>query len=210
LLLILAPLLVARRWLGGAARAGVIARSLLFFLAVGLAYLLLEMAFIQKFTLFLQHPLYAVALVLTAFLLFSGLGSAYAQRFAARGRQRRAAAWAVAAIAALGSLYVVGLGALFDAALAWPVAARIAVSLALLAPLAFAMGLPFPLALHRVGATAPALLPWAFGVNGCASVVSAAAAMLLAMHFGFTAVVVAALALYGLAAWTFPTETGAA
>jgi hypothetical protein len=81
--------------------------------------------------------------------------------------------------------------------------AKILISLALIAPLAFWMGMPFPLALSRVGARTPDLLPWAWGINSCASVLSAILATLLAMSFGFRAVVLIALALYALAAATF-------
>jgi hypothetical protein len=65
------------------------------------------------------------------------------------------------------------------------------------------MGLPFPLGLGRVSECAPALLPWAWGVNGCASVVAAVMASLLAMHVGFTAVLALALGLYAAAALLF-------
>lgn len=78
--------------------------------------------------------------------------------------------------------------------------ARIVVSLALIAPLAFLMGMPFPLGLARVWADAPALVPWAWGVNGCASVLSALLATLIAMQFGFSAVVLAGALLYAGAA----------
>jgi len=80
---------------------------------------------------------------------------------------------------------------------------KIPISLALIAPLAFWMGMPFPLALSHVAARTPTLVPWAWGVNGCASVLSAVLATLLAMSFGFRSVVLAALALYALAAATF-------
>ena len=81
-----------------------------------------------------------------------------------------------------------------------PDAARILLSVALIAPLAFFMGMPFPLGLARVEAADARLVPWAWGINGCASVTGAVLATLLAIHVGFTAVVLAALALYGLAA----------
>jgi hypothetical protein len=77
---------------------------------------------------------------------------------------------------------------------------RVTFSLALIAPLAFFMGMPFPLGLARVARADPDLVPWAWGLNGCASVVSAAAATLLTMHLGFSATVVIAVGLYLLAA----------
>jgi hypothetical protein len=75
--------------------------------------------------------------------------------------------------------------------------------LLLIAPLAFCMGMPFPLALSRVSAWAPGLMPWAWGINGCASVLSAILATLLAMNVGFTCVMLIAITLYLVAAATF-------
>jgi len=65
------------------------------------------------------------------------------------------------------------------------------------------MGMPFPMALAKLGETMPALLPWAWGVNGCASVISAILATLIAMQFGFSILILLALCLYGLAAYLF-------
>ena len=77
---------------------------------------------------------------------------------------------------------------------------RVTFSLALIAPLAFFMGMPFPLGIARVAKADPDLVPWAWGLNGCASVVSAAAATLLTMHLGFSATVMIAISFYLLAA----------
>ena len=107
------------------------------------------------------------------------------------------------AIAGLSLLYLALLPPLLAWMIGWPQLARIAVSLALLAPIAFFMGMPFPLGLTRVSEAAAALVPWAWGVNGCASVISAVLALILAIHFGFAAVVAIAVVLYALAATAF-------
>lgn len=169
-----------------------------YFFAIGLGFLFLEIAFIQKFILYLGHPLYAAAAVLALFLVFAGLGSRYAQ---ARHVSMHRIAVAVIVIGVV-DLAVVNL--LFDvlARLDWFM--RGFVAIAMLGPLAFSMGMPFPMALTTVGNAAPELIPWAWGVNGCASVIGAVLATLLAVHFGFTAVVLAALGLYGFAAAAFP------
>ncbi|MCH9006138.1 MAG: hypothetical protein IH838_12735, partial [Proteobacteria bacterium] len=70
------------------------------------------------------------------------------------------------------------------------------------APLAFCMGMPFPIGLSRVANNIPDFIPWAWGINGFASVISATLATLLAIEFGFTAVVLLALGLYMGAAAT--------
>jgi SAM-dependent methyltransferase len=201
-LLILLPLRFLPR--GGEAKAARW-RILIYFTALGLAFLFIEIAFIQRFTLFLGHPLSAVAVVLAAFLIFAGAGSGIAPRLEVRRARARAGAIDLAAIAIAGVavIYLWALPALFAPLVAWPQPAKVAVSLVLIAPLAFAMGLPFPLGLARVSRSRPRLVPWAWGVNGCASVISAVLATVLAIHFGFTVVVLLAVALYLLAAAVF-------
>lgn len=82
-------------------------------------------------------------------------------------------------------------------------AIKVPVALAFIAPLAFVMGMSFPLGLASVAARAPTLIPWALGINGCASVIGAVLAALLTMELGFTAVVAIAAILYLFAAWSF-------
>ncbi|MEX0696317.1 MAG: hypothetical protein WD099_02125, partial [Dongiaceae bacterium] len=207
LVLILLPL----AWLRGGNGGGLARwRVAVYFLALGFAFLFVEIAFIQRFTLFLGHPLAAIAVVLCAFLLFAGLGSGLSGRLADRW-PRGALPLAAASIVAFAGLYLVLLPRLFPALMALPLGAKVPLALALIAPLAFAMGMPFPLGLRAVSRRAPGLVPWAWGVNGCASVIAAVLASLLAMHLGFTAVVALALALYAVAALVFtPAVAGTA
>ncbi|MGH6918881.1 MAG: spermidine synthase, partial [Geminicoccaceae bacterium] len=178
-LLVLLPL-----WLWSPSRLGAAERWRigLYFTSIGFAFLFVEIASIQRFTLFLSHPLYAIAVVLAGFLVFAGLGSGLAsgleQKLRARGGQG-ALPLAVLAIAILSIAYVFGLPILFARLMALPDAARIALALALIAPLALFMGMPFPLVLARLKAQALDFVPWAWGINGCASVVSAILATLL-------------------------------
>ena len=196
LLLILLPLLRApRTWpVAAGARFGA------YFLLLGLAFLFVEMAFIQKFILFLSHPLYSVAVVLSSFLVFAGLGSAASTSFVARAT-RHPVAVAVTAIAAIAIGYLFLLPAVFERFMGSPDIVRVVLSALLIAPLAFFMGMPFPLGLTRVAALATDFLPWAWGINGFASVVSAVLAIVLAIELGFSAVIIVAVGCYGLAAW---------
>src|SRR5690606_8519531 len=111
---------------------------------------------------------------------------------------------ALGAIVLLAVVYILALPPMFAALIALPDLARIALSLALIAPLAFFMGMPFPLALARLRADAPHLVPWAWAINGCASVLAAILATLLAMTFGTRIVVFTAAALYLLAGLAQP------
>ncbi|MDX1776164.1 MAG: hypothetical protein R3297_06255, partial [Desulfobulbales bacterium] len=173
-------------------------RIALYFFAIGLGFLFLEIAFMQKFILFLGHPLYSAAVVLAVFLIFAGLGSQYGQAKNVR------IVWPVILILVLGIAILSGADFLFRTLNWLPAALKVGCTIVLLGPLAFCMGMPFPLALTVIGSEAPGLIPWAWAVNGCASVVAAVLATLVAVHFGFSAVVITALLLYGLAAVTFP------
>jgi hypothetical protein len=173
-----------------------------YFTALGGAFLFIEIAYIQKLVLFLGHPLYAVSVALTGFLVFAGLGAGASAILERRLGQARFSAIdaAVAGIAVVALFYLVALPPLFDGLSGLSGPLRVAFSLALIAPLAFFMGMPFPLGLARVAQADSDLVPWAWGLNGCASVVSAAAATLLTMHLGSSATVAIAVGLYLLAA----------
>lgn len=210
LLLILGPL-----WLGSWSAVGGDStwRICAYFFALGLAFLFIEIAFIQKFILFLGHPLYAVAVVLTGFLVFAGLGSGssahLARWFQARRTQSRffrlisEIDFAVTGICGIALIYLLSLPTVFELLIHIDEIGRVTLSILLIAPLAFFMGLPFPLGLTRVSETNREFVPWAWGLNGCASVVSAILATILAMHFGFSVVVLLAVGLYILAASVF-------
>jgi hypothetical protein len=142
--------------------------------------------------------------VLASFLVAAGAGSAWAQRFAGQLRSKKVTATAVAVIIALGIVYLALLEPLMQFAGSWQLGVKILLSVALIAPLGFCMGMPFPMGLSALAASSPSLTAWAWGINGCASVISAILATLLAIHFGFNAVILLALACYVAAAASFP------
>lgn len=185
--LILLPLVLAGQRLPQRGRGAVLG----YFALLGLAFMFVEIAFIQRFMLFLGHPLYAVAVVLAGFLLFAGLGSRLAGRLA--WEARRIVLGAALVITGLALAYLPWLPPIFNTLAGLSDAGRIGVSLALIAPLALAMGMPFPLGLRQLANAAPAFIPWACGINACVSVVAAVLATWLAMHLGFSAVVVLAV-----------------
>ncbi|GAB3736287.1 hypothetical protein GCM10028862_20790 [Luteimonas pelagia] len=179
-------------------------RAATYFLCLGLAFLFIEIACLGRLGLLVGHPILAIATGLAGFLAFAGLGSLCAQRWHERTRVAgRPVAWAVAGIA-VALVWHVGTFALaLSIGGAWPAWLRAVAGLATIAPLAFAMGMPFPLALARLAREAPAFVPWAWGINGCASVVAAIGALLLAIEVGLRATLAIALALYVLAAWAW-------
>ena len=174
-----------------------------YFAAIGLAFMLVEIAFIQKFGLLLGHPLYTIAVVLFAFLFSAGLGGRLSERLPTRLQM----ALPVLAIAVVSSLYLVVLPQLLPLVARMSDAIRIGIGIALILPLGLAMGMPFPLGLARVAARDRHLVPWAWGINACASVVGAIAATLAAIHFGFSVVLVAAIGLYLIAAACAPSAS---
>jgi hypothetical protein len=187
-------------------------RICLYFLCLGLAFMFMEIAFIQKFTLFLSHPVYAVAVVLSSFLVFAGLGSRLSLRW-----DRWIEGWhpsapgisggsSVAGIIVCSALYVLYLPPLFEHSISLPGFCKVLASIALIGPLGLFMGMPFPLGLARVAESAESLIPWSWGINCCASVMGAVLATLFAIQWGFQMVIGLALILYALAAvvfWTF-------
>lgn len=181
---------------------------LMYFFLIGLAFLFLEIAFIQKFVLFLHHPVYAVTVVLTSFLIFAGMGSTISARLVLRYGARMTVLYSIMGIVVLGAIYLSFIDLVFSVLLAAPAAVKIFSAAALIAPLGLCMGVPFPQALDRLGKSNPRLVPWAWAINGCASVISAVLATLLAIHFGFSTVILAALLLYVLAAFFFPKSSG--
>lgn len=176
-------------------------RVLLFFFLIGLAFMLVEMVLMQRLTLFLGHPVYALALVLAVLLLAAGLGSLGSRRLAAGNP------WPVfVSLIVLISAHALLASPLLDLGLVLELPARLLVAALLLFPLGFALGIPFPAALMRLGDTAAgaSLVPWAWAANGCASVIGPVLAMMLALDLGFTSVLLLAAAGYGAAYLAFP------
>jgi len=158
------------------------------FAFLGLGFMLVEIPLLQRFILFLGHPAYAMAGVLGALLLFSGLGSFLSARVSPQRALERVMGVVV--------LYGLGMPLLSEPLLGMPFWARAAVTVLGLAPLGLVMGMPFPRLLGALQEREPALVPWAWGVNGALSVVASILAALMALSWGFRAVLVAGAAAY--------------
>jgi hypothetical protein len=178
----------------GLSREPGLVRVIVYFAAIGLAYLAAEIAAIQQLGLLLGHPVYAVAAVLAAFLLFSGGGSVWSDRL---GEPRVRLVGAALVLALL--LYAAALPTLVHALVPAPFIMRGLMALVLLGPLAFLMGMPFPLGIRTVARGDSRRMAWAWAANGFASVTSAPLAALVALELGASAVLVAAAAAYGVA-----------
>lgn len=198
--LVLSALLILAPTLG---RAGLPARGgalyLLYFSGLGLGFIFVEMAVLQKLTLFLGQPVYSLTVTLFSLLVFTGAGSlVLGGRLAPDGSRGTLVSAAIAgylvAFAQLSPLLVTHLIEL-------PIEARIAITVGVLAPLGFLLGVPFSYGLRVMHAARPELAPWAWAINGCLSVVGSVLTVIVSMNFGFRAVLWIAAAVYLLAFW---------
>ena len=160
----------------------------LYFFAIGVAFISVEVVLIQKYTLFIGASAYSIATVLLALLVASGLGS----RFSERARDNRVFIGIAVLLVAEALLFRTVTNAL--ATLGLPM--RLAVSAALIFPVGFLMGMPFPKGALRVRE----LVDWGFAVNGAASVLGATGVIVVATTYGFTAALLCAAVFY-LLAW---------
>ena len=183
------------------------ARALAFFLCLGGGFVLVEMGVMQQLTMFLGHPVYALTAALVALLLSAGAGSLSTARVPlvlAPGMAARRAQWLVALLAVL----AVVLGPVLGRAVMLPFWARVVFTVAMLMPVGVLMGSLAPLGVKLVGARSTNILPWAWGLNGFASVMGTALGTFVAMSFGFSATLLLGGLVYLLAAVTVPRYVG--
>lgn len=157
-------------------------RSLLFFLFIGAAYILIQVALIQKFVLFLGHPTYALTVIIFSMLLSSGIGS-FASKRLVRGDPARLSRVLVLIGAGMLVLSVI-LTPITENGVSLPLSLKVFVSVALISPVGFAMGMPFPTGLTLLERIMPASVRWAWAINAAASVTGSAAAMFCAIYLG--------------------------
>ncbi len=197
-LVLLAPMVFRRRTNGIAEPRRV--WPVLYFPALGLGFLLIEILLIDKAAFYLNDYSSAFALVLTAMLIFSGLGSLIAGRVKAAPKL----ASAVGLVVVLGWIAGMWIGAeeFMMGSLDQPVLVRAMYVLLAAAPVSLALGLPFPLGLTQIGDGR--MLPWAWGLNGAFSVVATPLAGLMSRDIGFSSLLIAAAVLYTVAFMVLP------
>lgn len=191
--LILAPLALSPRLRrAGSRSAGLKSWTVAYFSLLGLAFLFVEIPLIQRYILLTGNPTAALAVVLFVVLVSSGAGSFWSPRLP----------WwpGGATLTVLVAAYGLGLGAVIDSLMGAPWGLRIVAGGLVLAPIGVLMGIMFPLGLRHLERYGPELVPWAWGINGTVSVISGAASALLALSFGFTAVLLTGAAAYGTSA----------
>jgi spermidine synthase len=190
------------------ARFREVVTTILYFGAIGAGFMLIEMALLPRYTLLLSHPIYSASVVLSSILVFAGLGSLCVERVRLKQGTRL---WvAVGVVWCWVGFHALFGDRLFEAALALSMGYRVGLGVLLLSILAFFLGWPFPTGLRILNRGVPRLVPWAWGINGCASVVGAVLGKTLALTFGLRSVMFIACGLYGAAVlvsrygFTFP------
>jgi hypothetical protein len=180
---------------------------LAYFGALGAGFMLIEVSILQRFVLLLGHPVYSLTVTLFSLLLGTGLGAAWSRRFDATAL-RRTGAIGVVTVALLGLAVIVVAAPIINWAIPFSRAARMVIAVTMLVPLGVALGVPMPTGLRMLGARAPQMVPWAWGMNGALSVLGATLAIFIAMNWGFRATLLTASATYliGLAALLAATQ----
>jgi hypothetical protein len=168
---------------------------LLYFLCLGAGYIMIQVALIQKFILFLGHPTYALTVIVFSMLVWSGLGSFYSRRIIG-GAHRGRLIVTLTGVAAAVSAIAFAASPITEYGVGWPLEAKILVTVCLIAPAAFLMGIPFPTGLMWLEMRFPQAVRWAWALNAASSVLGSAAAIFLAIHIGLRATVLVGAGLY--------------
>lgn len=186
--LIIAPLFLVQ-WKGRGK-----AYTLLHFSGIGVGFMFVEIVFIQQFILYFGNPVVAASAVLTGMLIFSGVGSLASSKLKNSNKS-------IVKVLLLVIVFILGyalvLTPLLRASIGLPFILKILFSIGLIAPVAFFMGMPFPIGLKQLDKRNNKLIPWAWGVNGCFSVVSTVLATIIAVELGFIWVMILASIAYG-------------
>lgn len=173
--------------------AGVL-RFLWYFIAIGAGYILIQVALVQKFVLFLGHPTYALTVIIFSMLISSGLGSYFSSRLV-RGSDARLQV-VLTGVAALVAVLAFTVSPLLAAGVGLPLGVKFAISALLIAPAGFLMGIPFPIGLRRLEKHHKASVRWAWSLNAAASVLGSVGAIVLAIYLGLRLTLLIGGALY--------------
>ncbi len=169
----------------------------IYFAALGLGFMFIEVCLIQRLTLFLGYPTYSLTVTLFAVLVSTGVGSLLSERYASRRNQ--AFTGLLLALAALIVFYEFTLPWIADVGMAWSFATRVTLTVLFLSPLGLCLGAFMPLGLRSVSETTPygdQYVAWCWAINGFFSVMSSVLATLLSMTYGFNAVMLIGFGIY--------------
>jgi Spermine/spermidine synthase domain len=176
------------------------ARSFGLFAAIGVGFMLFEVALIQKLVLFLGYPTYSLTVTLMALLVFTGLGSLATSRYSAR--RGRSLSALLGAISLLTLFYQFGMGTVMQTLLGAPLFVRAVTAVVMLAPMGLVLGAFMPLGLSSLAVSSPhpdTYVAWGWAVNGFFSVIGSVVTTVLSMTYGFRVVLFLGLGAYAVA-----------
>jgi len=171
---------------------------LVYFASLGLGYMFLEIILIQRFILYFGNPVIAASVVISFMMIASGAGSYMA---GALPNPKQSIRKILLAIVLIGFVYMLGLTPLLSSTIGLGLIIKVLIAFLVIALPAFLMGMPFPVGLKAISRQDESLVPWAWGINGCLSVIASPLAMLVAVEAGFSFVMLSAVIVY-LFAWS--------
>lgn len=169
-------------------------RFLWYFIFIGMGYILIQVALVQKFVLFLGHPTYALTVIIFSMLLSSGLGSYFSRRIATASDERLSRVLALVAV--LVAVLAVSVSPLLGAGVGLPLPVKFLITVLLIAPPGFFMGVPFPTGLRRLEDLHKPSVRWAWSLNAAASVLGSVTAIVLAIYLGLRETLLTGGAMY--------------
>ena len=195
-LIIFVPLL----WTGPPAmRPASFLRAFLYFATIGYGFMSIQIPLLQRFSVYLGHPVYSYSVILFTMILFAGIGSLLSERVPLAGRRWHQVV--PVSIAGMVLLLLLVVRPVLDATLGWQLVSRCAVVVAITAPLSTLLGFCFPFGLRMVEEISSDAAPWMWGVNGAFGVLASILAVLVSMAFGIQVNLAIAGAAYLLLAW---------
>lgn len=177
-------------------------RYLSYFACLGLGFIMIEIAFIQRFTLYLGQPVYTLAVIISGLLLFTGIGSYLSGKWDTTSIVLSRKYFPLLLLLIIVTSFVTPI--LFHVTIQWGLSARIVMTLLLMCPMGILLGTPFPVGIKTVSAESNSFIPWAWGVNGFFTVIGSVAAVILGMMFGFKVVILLAACFYLAAMFLLP------
>lgn len=171
---------------------------LIYFSLLGIAFMLMEISFVQKFMIFLGLPIYSTTVVIFSILVFSGIGSFFTNKIA-ENKLKSHLKIILLVIIGIILCYNLSLYPLFNKLLGIGIKIRILISIFLLSVMGFFIGMPFPIGMKLLGLKYKGLIPFCWSLNGIFSVLGSILAVILAMNIGFTKTIFLAASLYFIA-----------
>ncbi|MBC8383684.1 MAG: hypothetical protein H8E22_07800 [Candidatus Cloacimonetes bacterium] len=187
-ILIVLPLLLMKK-----IRENLNLRTISYFSLIGIGFFFIQMPLIQKLILFLSHPTYSLSVIISSMLIFSGIGSYFSDRIF---KEKRRIFYSVIIIGLLTLIYLLNFHYIFQLFMNKSEIIKILVTVILILPLGFFMGIPFPQGLKIIKELNINNVPWAWSINGFFSVISIILATLFAILFGFRVVFIIAIICY--------------